>query len=61
VVVDTLVDLPIQLPPVVASVAMLVTFGRRGPLGPCLTDAGIEFAFTQIAVIMAHIRLLRAQ
>ena len=32
-----------------------MTFGRRGLLGPYLTDAGIEIAFTQIAVIMAEI------
>jgi molybdate transport system permease protein len=54
-VVDTLVDLPMLLPPAVAGVALLVTFGRRGLLGPYLTDAGIEIAFTQIAVIMAEI------
>jgi molybdate transport system permease protein len=54
-VVDTLVDLPMLLPPAVAGVALLVTFGRRGLLGPYLTDAGIEIAFTQVAVIMAEI------
>ena len=54
-VVDTLVDLPLLLPPAVAGVALLVTFGRRGLLGPYLTDAGITIAFTQIAVIMAEI------
>jgi molybdate transport system permease protein len=54
-VLDTLVDLPMLLPPAVAGVALLVTFGRRGLFGPYLTDAGIEIAFTQIAVIMAEI------
>jgi molybdate transport system permease protein len=54
-VVDTLVDLPMLLPPAVAGVALLVTFGRRGLLGPYLTDAGITIAFTQVAVIMAEI------
>ena len=32
-VVDTLVDLPIVLPPVVAGVALLMAFGRRGVFG----------------------------
>jgi molybdate transport system permease protein len=54
-IVDTLVDLPMLLPPAVAGVALLVTFGRRGLLGPYLTDAGITIAFTQVAVIMAEI------
>jgi molybdate transport system permease protein len=54
-VVDTLVDLPMLLPPAVAGVALLVTFGRRGLLGPYLTDAGIQIAFTQVAVILAEI------
>jgi molybdate transport system permease protein len=54
-VVDTLVDLPMLLPPAVAGVALLVTFGRRGLLGPYLTDAGITIAFTQVAVILAEI------
>ena len=30
---DTLVDLPIVLPPAVAGLALLLTFGRRGLLG----------------------------
>jgi molybdate transport system permease protein len=54
-VLDTLVDLPMLLPPAVAGVALLVTFGRRGLLGPYLTNAGIEIAFTQVAVILAEI------
>src|SRR5207237_5715275 len=35
-VVDTLLDLPIVLPPAVAGVALLITLGRRGLLGPTL-------------------------
>jgi molybdate transport system permease protein len=43
--VDTLVDLPIVLPPIVAGVGLLMAFGRRGLLGQRL-DAGIPIPFT---------------
>jgi molybdate transport system permease protein len=54
-VLDTLVDLPIVLPPVVAGVALLMAFGRRGVFGPALHRAGIELAFTTTAVVIAQI------
>jgi molybdate transport system permease protein len=54
-VLDTLIDLPMLLPPSVAGIALLVAFGRRGLLGQSLADAGIQIAFTQIAVIMAQV------
>ena len=54
-VVDSLVELPIVLPPVVAGVAMLMAFGRRGILGPPLEDLGITLPFTTAAVIFAQI------
>jgi molybdate transport system permease protein len=52
---DTLVDLPMVLPPSVAGIALLVAFGRRGLLGQYLTVAGIELAFTQAAVVLAQL------
>jgi molybdate transport system permease protein len=54
-VVDTLIDLPLVLPPTVAGVALLVAFGRRGVLGPPLEASGIELAFTTAAVIVAQL------
>lgn len=54
-IVDTLIDLPIVLPPVVAGVALLMAFGRRGVFGDELQAAGIELAFTTKAVIIAQI------
>jgi molybdate transport system permease protein len=53
--VDSLVDLPIVLPPTVAGVALLVAFGRRGVFGDELSAAGIELPFTTAAVIMAQL------
>ncbi|MCO5176115.1 MAG: ABC transporter permease [Thermomicrobiales bacterium] len=51
---DTLVDLPMVLPPAVAGVALLMAFGRRGVLGPFLSDIGIEIPFTTLAVVIAQ-------
>ena len=51
---DTLVDLPIVLPPAVAGVALLIAFGRQGIIGAWLSGLGIQIAFTQTAVIMAQ-------
>jgi len=31
--IDTLIELPIVLPPAVAGVALLITFGRQGVIG----------------------------
>lgn len=52
--VDTLVDLPMVLPPAVAGLGLLMAFGRRGILGQWLDDIGIELAFTTAAVVMAQ-------
>lgn len=52
--IDTLVDLPTVLPPSVAGIALLLTFGRLGLLGGALEAAGIRIAFTPLAVVMAQ-------
>lgn len=54
-VLDTLIDLPIVLPPLVAGIALLLAFGRRGLLGQQLSVLGVDIAFTQVAVIMAQL------
>lgn len=53
--VDTLIDLPTVLPPAVAGVALLMAFGRRGLLGGLLESAGLQLAFTPLAVILAQV------
>jgi molybdate transport system permease protein len=55
VIVDTLIDLPLVLPPAVAGLALLVLWGRMGILGQYLSLFGISIAFTTLAVIMAQI------
>jgi molybdate transport system permease protein len=54
-IVDSLVELPIVLPPVVAGLAMLMAFGRRGVLGPALEDVGVTISFSTVAVLFAQI------
>ncbi|MSP78279.1 MAG: molybdate ABC transporter permease subunit [Dehalococcoidia bacterium] len=54
-VLDSLVELPIVLPPVVVGVALLMAFGRRGLLGPGLEVLGITLPFTSAAVVLAQV------
>jgi molybdate transport system permease protein len=53
-IVETLVDLPIVLPPSVAGLALLLVFGRRGLLGEPLEFLGLTIPFTTIAVVIAQ-------
>jgi molybdate transport system permease protein len=52
--VNIFVELPIILPPVVAGLALLVAFGRRGLFGPALSLLGVSLPFTTAAVILAQ-------
>lgn len=52
-VVETALLLPLVLPPVVTGYALLVLFGRRGPLGPTLDAIGLPVVFTWKACVIA--------
>ena len=52
--VETIIDLPIVLPPSVAGLALLLVFGRRGVLGQPLDLLGLAIPFTTIAVVLAQ-------
>ena len=54
-VVDSLVELPLVLPPVVAGVAMLMAFGRNGLIGSGLESIGLHISSTTTAVVFAQI------
>lgn len=54
-VVRTVVTIPMVLPPVVAGLALLITFGRRGVVGATLSGFGIEIGFTTFAVVVAQV------
>jgi molybdate transport system permease protein len=53
--VETIVDLPIVLPPSVAGLALLLVFGRRGLLSAPFELLGISVPFTTLAVILAQV------
>ncbi|WP_191061844.1 molybdate ABC transporter permease subunit [Geminicoccus harenae] len=51
---DTLVHLPLVLPPVVTGYLLLLTFGRRAPVGSFLAEQfGIVFAFRWTGAVLA--------
>lgn len=50
---ETIVSLPLVLPPVASGLVLLWLFGRRGPLGRALDAVGIEVVFTWKAVVIA--------
>ena len=53
-VLETLIEMPVVLPPAVAGVALLLAFGRRGLLGPALARIGIGLPFSSAAVVLAE-------
>ena len=54
ILVDAVVHLPLVLPPVVVGFALLVLFGKRGPIGGLLNDwFGIVFAFRWTGAALA--------
>jgi molybdate transport system permease protein len=54
ILVDAIVHLPLVLPPVVVGFALLVLFGKRGPIGSLLDQwFGIVFAFRWTGAALA--------
>jgi molybdate transport system permease protein len=53
-ILDTVIDLPIVLPPSVAGLALLLVFGRRGLFGEQLEALGVTLPFTTAAVVIAQ-------
>ena len=53
VVLETLVSLPLVLPPVATGLILITVLGRRGVLGGLLDRLGIEVMFTWRAVVVA--------
>jgi molybdate transport system permease protein len=53
-VLDALVHLPLVLPPVVVGYLLLVSFGRKGPIGAFLADyLGVVFSFRWTGAALA--------
>src|SRR5262245_1554287 len=54
-ILGTIATNPTVLPPAVARLALLLTYGRMGLIGKHLTVFGISIPFTTTAVVMAQI------
>jgi molybdate transport system permease protein len=52
-IIETVVMLPLVMPPVATGLILLKIFGRRGPVGGWLYDRGIEILFTWKGVLLA--------
>ncbi|WP_141331054.1 molybdate ABC transporter permease subunit, partial [Myxococcus sp. AB025B] len=52
-VVDTVLALPLVLPPTAVGLVLLELLGREGPLGRVLDAMGVEVVFTPGAVVLA--------
>ncbi|SMC25114.1 molybdate transport system permease protein [Clostridium acidisoli DSM 12555] len=51
---DIIVEMPVVLPPAVAGIALLLTFGSNGVVGRFLVAHGINIIFTPVAVVIAQ-------
>jgi len=52
-VVETIVSLPLVMPPVATGLILLMLLSRRGPIGRVLERVGIDVVFTWKAVVFA--------
>lgn len=52
---ESLLKLPVVLPPAVAGLGLLLAFGRESALGSVLAKAGIAVPFTTAAVLLAQV------
>lgn len=52
-VIETLVNLPLVIPPVVTGYLLLTVFGRSGPLGRWLEQIGLRIAFDWKGAVLA--------
>lgn len=52
-IVNTILDMPLALPPLVAGVGLLILFGTTA-FGKWLADIGLEFVFTPYGIILAQ-------
>jgi sulfate transport system permease protein len=54
-IVNSVVDLPLALSPVVVGLALLLVYARTGWLGPALLDSGIQVIFAFPGMVLATI------
>jgi molybdate transport system permease protein len=51
--IETVISLPLVMPPVATGLILLMLFSRRGPIGRVLERFGVEVVFTWKAVVIA--------
>lgn len=54
-ILDTIIDLPLALPPLVAGLALLLIFGGNGEVGHFLNQHGCMFIFSKKGIITAQL------
>ncbi len=54
-ILDTLVDLPVAMPPLVAGLALLILLGGNNKFGRLLSDHGIDLIFSKKGIIIAQL------
>lgn len=54
-IIDTLVDLPISMPPLVAGLALLILLGGNSTFGRLLSNHGISLIFSKKGIIAAQL------
>jgi molybdate transport system permease protein len=54
-ILDTLVDLPISMPPLVAGLALLILLGGNSKFGSILSNYGIDLIFSKNGIIIAQL------
>jgi len=53
-VIETLLDLPVALPPMVAGLALLLLVSPTGPTGRMLAGVGLPLIFTKSGIVLAQ-------
>lgn len=54
-ILDTLVDLPISMPPLVSGLGLLILLGGNSGFGRFLNDHGVELIFSKKGIIIAQL------
>lgn len=57
-ILEILTCFPVILPPTVAGLALLMTFGKRGTIGSLLYQYGFNIPFTFIAIIITQVFII---
>lgn len=54
-ILNTLIDLPVTVSPIIAGLIFVLTFGRQSPIYPLLEELGIQIVFAVPGIVLATI------